>query len=85
MKFGLSSGTRILRVVYHTRMETGCHSFQAEQGEIMKRKPNTMSRSITLVIPFLLLCAIAISAQMDRQLARSQQENGAALKKYEWK
>jgi hypothetical protein len=51
----------------------------------MKTQSNTTSRAITLAIPFLLLCAIAISAQMDRQMARGQQENAAALKKYEWK
>lgn len=51
----------------------------------MKSKTFTLRRAITLVMPSVLLAAIAINAQMDRQLARAQQDNALALKQYEWK
>lgn len=46
----------------------------------------TLRRAISLAMPFLMLVVIAISAQMqDGQFARAQQENAAALTKYEWR
>jgi hypothetical protein len=51
----------------------------------MTKSKLTLRRGITLALPFLLLAAIAINAQMDRQFARAQQENAQALKKYEWR
>jgi len=51
----------------------------------MRKTANTTRGAITLVIPFLLLCASEVSAQMERQMARGQQENQTLLMKYEWK
>jgi hypothetical protein len=45
----------------------------------------TLLRGINLAVPFVLLTAIAVSAQMDRQFAQAQQQNAQALKQYEWK
>ncbi len=44
-----------------------------------------LRRGVLLAAPFLLLTAIAISAQMDQQFAQAQKQNALALKKYEWK
>jgi hypothetical protein len=45
----------------------------------------TLRRGIALATSFVLLTAIAISAQMDQQFAQAQKLNALALKKYEWK
>ena len=51
----------------------------------MFTKAQTLRRGFALAAPFMLLFAIAISAQMDRQFAQARQQNALALKKYEWK
>jgi hypothetical protein len=51
----------------------------------MKRKFLTLRRTITFAVPFLLLVAIEVAAQMDRKVGQAQQENAAALRSYEWK
>ena len=45
----------------------------------------TLRRAVALLAPFVLLTAVAISAQIDRQFAQAQQRNALALKKYQWK
>ena len=45
----------------------------------------TLRRAVALVTPFVLLTAVAISAQIDQQFAQAQQHNALALKKYQWK
>lgn len=45
----------------------------------------TLRQGLALAAPFVLLTAIAISAQMDQQFAQAQQHNVLALRKYEWK
>ena len=51
----------------------------------MFTKALTLRRGIALAAPLMLLTAIAISAQMDRQFAQARQQNALALKQYEWK
>jgi hypothetical protein len=51
----------------------------------MTTKILTLRRAISFATPFLLLTAIAISAQVDQQFAQAQQHNALALRKYEWK
>ena len=51
----------------------------------MFTKAQTLRRGFALAAPFILLVAIAISAQMDRHFAQARQHNALALKKYEWK
>lgn len=41
-------------------------------------------RALSLAAPFLLLAAVAINAQVDRQFAQSQQQNSLALRTYQW-
>ena len=45
----------------------------------------TLRRGFSLAAPFILLTAIAISAQMDQHFAQAQQHNALTLRKYEWK
>jgi hypothetical protein len=42
-------------------------------------------RALSLAVPFVLLAAIAINAQIAGQFAQSQQQNSLALRAYEWK
>lgn len=51
----------------------------------MSNRIHKLRRAFTSAVPFLLLVAIGINAQIDKQFARGQQENAAALKNYEWK
>lgn len=51
----------------------------------MSKQIHTLRRALTLAVPFLLLATLAINAQIDKQFARAQQENAAALRNYEWK
>lgn len=51
----------------------------------MNTKLLTLRRAVALVAPFVLLTAVAISAQIDQQFAQAQQNNALALKKYQWK
>jgi hypothetical protein len=51
----------------------------------MSQKIYSLRRALTFALPFLLVAAIGINAQIDKQIARSQQENAAALRNYEWK
>jgi hypothetical protein len=55
------------------------------KGDFMKTRLLTLRRGLALAAPFVLLSAIAISAQMDQQFAQAQQHNVLALRKYEWK
>jgi hypothetical protein len=61
------------------------NNISAAKGDLMKTRLVTLRRGLTLAAPFLLLTAIAISAQMDQQFAQAQQHNALALRKYEWK
>ena len=51
----------------------------------MNTKLLTLRRAVALVTPFVLLTAVAISAQIDQQFAQAQQHNALALRKYQWK
>lgn len=51
----------------------------------MRNKTLTLRRGVSLALPFVLLAAVAISGQMDRQFVQAQQQNALALKQHEWR
>jgi len=51
----------------------------------MKPKTLTLGRAVSLAIPLALFAAVAINAQMDKAKARTEADNAAALRQYEWK
>lgn len=51
----------------------------------MTPKTLTLRRALSLAIPLALFAAIAINAQVDNRTARTQPDNAAALRQYEWK
>ena len=51
----------------------------------MRPKTITLSRALSLAIPLALFGGLAINAQIDNRRARTQPDNTAALRQYEWK
>lgn len=51
----------------------------------MITKTLMLRRGFSLAVPFMLLAALGISAQMDQRFAQEQKSNALALRKFEWK